>query len=252
MPHIYWINMDRSTQRRVLMERMLNRLNISHTRVPALDSKDPAAEQRFIFRDGQGSHCKDEECRVEFRTVQFCAASHVTAMMMFLNTSTEPYALIAEDDLDVEAYTSYWERSFGEYFAEIPADWAIAQVSTIVIPPQNSTWKDYLRGLLVNGWAARHWSSYWLGAGAYIVKRETAELVVKEYVEPNGVIDLNKGQWEAVADVMMFEDHVVYSLPLLSYTMEGSTMHMHDNHIAWHIQSKRKLRWLWAQFKWFR
>jgi len=251
MPHVFWVNMDRSLERRSHMEGMLNRLNISHTRVRALDSKDPAAAEKLIFRATQGSDCKDDKCREEARINQFCVGSHMMALVTYLNTSTEPYALVAEDDLDVEAYSMYWEKSFGEYFADIPADWAIAQVSTIVIPGEEVWWKDFLRGLVVNGWAKHRWGPYWLGAGAYIVKRETAELMVNRYVRSDGVIDLNQGRWDAYTDWIMYGDHQMYTLPLVSTILtEASTVH--DHHMAWHINSKRKLRWLWAQSQWYR
>ena len=256
MPHIFWINLDRSPDRCFHMEHMLNRLNISHTRVRALDSKDPEVEHRLRFREGQDSKCSgDEQCKAEERTVQFCAASHILALMTYLNTSKDPYALIAEDDLDVEAFSAYWERAFMEYFADIPEDWAVAQVSAIVAPRDDTSWPRYLRGLIVNGWTRHGREIFWVGAGAYIVKREFAELMVKRYVQEHGAaIDLNQGHSEAVADIMMYSGHVVYTLPLLTYASKASTMHdtVYGDHVWWQTNSKRKLRWLWAQSQWYR
>jgi hypothetical protein len=236
------------------MEHMLNRLNISHTRVPALDAKDPSAAERVNLKPGQGSHCTDQRCVDDHRVTQFCTASHILALVEYLKDSDEPYALIAEDDLDMEAYTDYWEKPFKDYLSEIPEDWAVAQVSAIVVPAEQdgvAQWEEWLKGLVVKGWVRHRWGTYWVGAAAYVVKRETAELMVQKYVRPDGVVDLDDGgPWSAVADQLMYVGHVMYTLPLVSYLTEGSTMH--DEHMTWHINSKRKLRWLWAQSGWYR
>jgi hypothetical protein len=236
------------------MEHMLNRLHIPHTRVPALDAKDPSAAERINLKPGQGSHCTDEHCVNEHRVIQFCTASHILALVEYLKTSDEPYALIVEDDVDMEAYSDYWEKPFKDYLAEVPKDWAIAQVSTIVIPAMHEgklLWAEWLKGLLLKGWVRHRFGTYWLGAGAYVIKRETAEVMVQKYVRPDGVVDLDDGgYWTAVPDQLMFIGHVMYTLPLVSYTTEASTVH--DEHMTWHINSKQKLRWLWAQSRWYR
>lgn len=96
--HVFFINLDRATQRREHMELQLKTLGLPHTRIEAVlgkDLKEPIAgfdEKRFHLLTGKRKSPGEIGCYF----------SHIKALKAFLETD-KPYALILEDDVTLPA-----------------------------------------------------------------------------------------------------------------------------------------------------
>jgi len=116
---IYWINLDRSTDRRAAMTRVFQDdvfNNIPIERVPAVDGNDKkAVYPRLSFMHKQKN---DYEYA--------CILSHLDTIRKF-SRSDLPVALIMEDDVTLE-FKKYWRKSVREIIANAPDDWEIIQL----------------------------------------------------------------------------------------------------------------------------
>lgn len=127
---IYWINLDRSVDRRQRMETMF---------------KDPVFAGKKIIRiqavDGKASNIDDilnanfEGMQPErFTKVEYaCTLSHLNAIRQF-SQSDDKVALIMEDDMTLE-YKPYWKRSVKQIMDNAPSDWEIIQLCINVNKP---------------------------------------------------------------------------------------------------------------------
>jgi hypothetical protein len=230
-PHIYWINMARSLERRLQLQQMFYRLGLANTQVNALDAKDPTSRRQVITcpsdllqkpRSRDSALCpNDPWCTKYLDRMQFVTASHILAMAVYLNTSTEPFVMIAEDDVSIEGYSEYWQKPWHQYLLELPPDWEVAQL--VVMNP-----KAELTGLSVsNGWQLRT-DPNWLSASAYLIRREVAQKIVSMHYDTSGDgrVQLplaGRALWKS--EDVVYEAHVsrTYVLPLLTYVTSGGS-----------------------------
>lgn len=91
---IYYINLDRATDRRALMEEQSKRLGLSVTRVAATtaDALDPDLLSQYDVA------LRRKEYQYDLRPAEHaCIQSHLRALKMFLATEYQ-YAIVLEDD----------------------------------------------------------------------------------------------------------------------------------------------------------
>ena len=245
--------MDRSKDRRAHMEAMLARLDIANMKVKALDARDPAMQQQVIKRpleimDGGNFTTKTRpnctmipSCVLYTDAVQFCSASHILALATYLNTSSDPYAIIAEDDVSFEKFAPFWKQPLRQYLAVLPADWEVAQLM-VTVPGNSVGWGR----LKVNQWQAHAPQANWWSTACYMIKREVAQKMVATYTNNEGKIDLTAlGDRHIWAELLIYGAPVekVYAMPLVSVTAKSSTL-AHDSNAA---ISRRKTRPLWIE-----
>ena len=121
---VYWINLDRSTERR---ENMLALLKdpvfdgMAKHRVKAYDGGDPTDEKKIR---SMISILPLEE-KVIMKEYA-CLLSHLKTILLFSRSDYE-YALVLEDDVSLE-YKPYWNTTFMECIRGAPRDWEIIQL----------------------------------------------------------------------------------------------------------------------------
>jgi GR25 family glycosyltransferase involved in LPS biosynthesis len=152
---VYWINMDRSKDRR---ENMLNIL------------KDPVFDdmQKYRVKAIDGNNVTKEELKTNFENIDqtqsvnyyCCFLSHIKAMRQFLKSSYS-IALIFEDDISLE-YKPYWKESIKDCIRNAPKDWELLQLSYMLEPTKTIPTKMYTN-------AKDH---LYYGAAAYIVNKK--------------------------------------------------------------------------------
>lgn len=209
---IYWINLDRSPDRRKRMKKMF---------------KDPIFEGKKIVRitavDGKAQDI-DQVLNANFEGMQpekftkveyACLLSHLNAIKKFLESNNK-VALIMEDDMTLE-YKKYWKKSAKQIMKHAPSDWEIIQLCYITnsgIPFKNYT---------------RYKNGNFASAGAYILNK-------------NKIINNLK---LLTRDISHEADHYLfnrfntyaYKYPMFIYgTNETSTIH--QNHVNGHDISK--------------
>ena len=157
---IYWINLDRSAERRTNMIEMLSYFPVQNIRISAIDGKeasDSKIQNMFITNNYGGS-------KVEFA----CLASHLNTIRIF-SESSYSIALILEDDMTLE-FSKYWMKDINSIINEAPPDWDIIMLSYIWDSAFNNTYT------LNNG--------IW-GTGAYLINMKGAKKLMRIILENN-------------------------------------------------------------------
>jgi GR25 family glycosyltransferase involved in LPS biosynthesis len=206
---VYWINLDRSTERR---ENMLTVLKdpvfdgMSKHRVVAIDGRNPEFKQKV--KSWINVPMTD--------TIQeyACLFSHLKALKQFVKSS-HSLALILEDDVCLD-FKSYWQTTIQKCIQNAPSDWELLQLSYIGDIPK----KLYTPTKL------------YTGALSYVVNK-------------NGVIRFLKQfhlDHKHVSDYVLYDQMkcYTYQYPLFISTLKDSELHT-DHIQKYHVPNKRKL-----------
>ena len=132
---IYWINLDRSVDRRDKMIDMLKHIPVKNERIIATDGKNISHEKLLSnFNRSNNEATIDEYSALLYS----CTLSHLTAINIFSNTNYK-YALILEDDATLE-YVDYWDKKISDIMKEAPNDWELLLLNYMGSPLKD----DYL------------------------------------------------------------------------------------------------------------
>jgi GR25 family glycosyltransferase involved in LPS biosynthesis len=213
---IYWINLDRSPDRRQRMEKMFEDPVFKGkkiVRVSAVDGKASDIDQ-ILNASFEGMN-PDKFTKGEYA----CLLSHINIIKQFSESSDET-ALIMEDDTTLE-YKPYWKRSIQQIIDAAPNDWEIIQ---LCINTQNPLKKLYTRN---NGLMQI------FGTGAYVINKKCAK-------------NFNKYNYkqlqfsEHTADKYLYNQTVTYAYkyPMFTYNFNESST-IHQDHINDHNRSKK-------------
>ena len=104
----YWINLDKSVERKERMEKLFNKHKVKNVRIEAIDG---------------GTDANKRACS--------CSASHIKAIKTFYE-SGEEVGIICEDDLSFE-YKKYWRNNLTTVIADAPKNWDIIQLGVTTI-----------------------------------------------------------------------------------------------------------------------
>ena len=216
---LYWINLDRSTERRDNMEKLLKDSTfngIKKHRVQAIDGNEITKHGlRLFFKNMKQNSNIKEHC---------CLLSHLNALYEFSNS---PYtiALIVEDDLSLE-YKPYWKQSIQSCIQNAPKDWEILQLSYIII--------DKLPTKLYTNVNETHYA----GTAAYLVHKKGVRRFIKNVYKDKFILD----HISPVSDHFIYKkmNTYTYKYPYFTYTSIDSTIH--PDHIdTIHIPSKNSI-----------
>jgi GR25 family glycosyltransferase involved in LPS biosynthesis len=206
---IYWINLDRSTERRSTMTRVFQDEvfnNIPIERVSAVDGNNTkAVYPRLSFMYKQKN---DYEYA--------CMLSHLDTIRKF-SRSDLPVALIMEDDITME-FKKYWRKSVREIMAGAPADWEVIQ---LCYNTQNNIKRFDLY--------ERNQFNKTVCAAAYLIKNSAAKRLISS-IYKNGKYELESYIIHH-ADCYIFNKTVTYTYkyPLFIYkTGNDSLLHPQD------------------------
>ena len=236
---IYWINLDRSHDRRKHMETLLNDNvfeNIDKHRITASDGKnDDTIMQNFIL---------DKESNIsiiEYATL----LSHLNAIREFANSPHE-IALIFEDDITLNL-KPYWKKCIQEIMQNAPSDWEIIQLYYIMDNnyeiPENEYTLIKNNNFIVNNnnntilyYNRNKVSSYSLAA--YIINKKAALRFTNNFYKDNKYLLKN---YHHVADVYIFNHFksYTYKFPMFSTIDDVSTID--SSHIVHNTKSKNYL-----------
>lgn len=212
---IYWINLDRSLDRRQRMEQMF---------------KDPAFKGKKIVRisavDGKASNI-DQVLNANFEGMQpdkftkveyACTLSHLNTIREF-SKSNEEVALVMEDDMTLE-FKPYWKKSVKQIMDNAPSDWEIIQLCYIL---QNNNLN------LPNKIYTKNNNRYF-STGAYIINKKNNNI-------PKIIHSSNP-----TADLYLYNifNTYVYKYPMFIYSNDEIST-IHQDHIKHHNESKNML-----------
>ena len=228
LPPVYVINLDGQPERWDVMEESLKYWEIeNYTRISAYDGRDD--DLSGILKGKYPDNITSGEIG--------CTTSHLKAMKHFLDNSDAPYAIIMEDDCDMEV-VRFWNFNWVDVYAHFPYDWDVVQLAIICTGDIHVK----LHKRFVNDFST----------ACYVIARHHAEKLVRLHCR-GGYTGEQKYKIDqgvkprAVADDLIYNSGNTFAIPLLMYKVElGSSIH--PEHVgAWHTQSHKALWGWWSQ-----
>lgn len=218
---IYWINLERSTQRRTDMEELFT--DPAFTNIPI---------ERISAKDGKMPHTVYPKLELKYKQKNdyeyACLLSHLETVRKFSETNYD-VGLIMEDDITLE-FKPYWKQSVQEVIANAPDDWEIIQlcyITTHVEPTIFNLYQRNTRNLCVS-------------AAAYMIKNSAAKkLMNKIYKNNKYTIDPHIIHH---ADCFLFNQLVTYTYkyPYFIYKTNNDSL-LHPKDLPEHELSKRMI-----------
>lgn len=223
--NIYWINLDRRPDRKEHMEQILINNKENSFRIQAVDYKNNFFPYTVIQHPklNGGEHG--------------CTCSHIKALHYFLTISTDEYCFIAEDDL-CNNYSHYWQNEHYELLKN--EDYEILQLQTTGDIYKNNAYKMIPE------------MKYGSGTTIYKIKRNIAEIIVKNHFnQETQTVNLSNHE-RPIADVFIYKYGITYLLPMFNYldvtdsdTNKEENMNMNDFWKSFFQNAKNKYLDMW-------
>ena len=220
---IYYLNLDGQSERKDYMEDQFKYWEIkNYTRISAYDGRTDDLSDIISGR------YPDNMISGEIG----CTTSHLKAIKHWMETSDSPYAIIMEDDVDLNLI-KYWDFTWKDFYSKIPYDWDVVQLAIICTGPLHIK----LHKRFVNDFST----------AAYMITRHHAEKLLKFHIRGDKYKLDNGCKPRAVADDLIYNSGNTYSIPLLLYKIQlGSSIH--PEHVdAIHRSSYEGLLNFWSQ-----
>ena len=218
----YWINLDRSTDRKQNMEKIFE--DEVFKEVPII--------QRFSAIDGKKSGVIDRYIRVDDKTINDaeygCLLSHLEVIREF-SQSSHNIALVMEDDITLD-FKKYWKKSIREVIDNAPEDWEIILLCyhSDIHPSEEYTLNQ---------------NNYW-STGAYIINNKAAKkLTSSTFIK--GTYHLDDKTKQAADDYLFIKLRTyVYKYPYFIYGYSENTT-IPTSNVKYHNYSRRKIEFLY-------
>lgn len=216
---IYWINLDRSTERRAHMENVLSDptfADIPNYRISATDGKIPDNVPKKL-----GAYKKqDEMSDYEYA----CLISHLDAIREFSNSEYK-IGLIFEDDVTLE-FKKYWKKSIRKILDDAPPDWDIITLY-YSIQDKKLVEEEYYKH--------EYRMTYAL---AYLIKNESAKKLMASHYKNNKYNLTDKFRHTSDWYIYGSLNTYVYKYPMFVYKTENDST-IHGDHLSEHISKKQ-------------
>jgi len=220
---IYWINLDRSTNRKKWIENNFRKLGIDkHTRVSAVDGKKLEMYNLSIPQEYYSNHSENELA---------CTSSHLKCIEQAYN-NRDNISIICEDDVCFSLLKAV-DKSLQEIINKCPRDWEIIQLG------QSNP--DKMKLLLKEKKEYVKWDKNYWGAFCYVINRKGINKIYNSCFINNN-INIKKGyKHRIVADELFYNICRTYTLtkPVITFKSLGSTLH--KPHEQWHESGKKSL-----------
>lgn len=210
-PKFYYINLDRSKDRKERMENMFNEYNLDFQRITAVDGKDLTSWDERLNRFEQG-----------------CTLSHLKAIETFYDSGDE-YGIICEDDMTFDFF-HLWKTPIKNIISEAPKDWDIIMLGYIILPK----YSDFLKEKYNTFVPIVHNSTL-----SYLISRKGAKSVLEKHSFTEPRLDLYK-KIRPVADVIIYDivNTYVYKYSIFTYPKNNSST-IHESHSDFHSESRK-------------
>lgn len=217
---IYWVNLDRSTDRKEKMEELFKDEvfnNIDIERISAVDGKSSNIDEILNSNlDNQNN---------KFTKIEHaCLLSHLNTIKQS-NEIDSNIVLIMEDDMTLE-YKPYWKEPIKDIIKNAPSDWEIILLCYIYDKHLNNEYT--LSGINNTSISS---------TGAYLINKKGVNKIMKSY--KNNKFYLNKNL-PMEADNYLFSECIsyTYKYPYFTYPTENDS-EIHSDHLPNHIKAKK-------------
>lgn len=205
---VYWINLDRSSNRKDIMNDMFEKINIKHIRIVAYDGN--------IIDSYKEINCNSDITSYEIG----CTFSHFKAIKTAYD-SGENMITVMEDDMGID-FIDKWEKSLGEICESAPDDWEIVKLHS----QQAGYMGDLIKISHIENFVSWNPESY--GTCTYIINRKGMKKVIDLYYKDEKWI---VNYENAVADTILYDSTITYDYtkPLFNPRMMKSTIKASHN-----------------------
>ena len=220
---VYCINLDDQPERWEFMENQFKYWELTdYERISAYDGREDDLSD--IIKGRYPDNMSSGEIG--------CTTSHLKAMKHFLDNSDAPYAIMMEDDCDLEI-VKFWNFSWADFIAHAPYDYDVIQLAIICTGDIHVR----LHKRFVNDFST----------ACYIITRHHAEKLVRLHCR-GGYTGKQKYKLDQgvrprpVADDLIYNSGNTFSMPILMYKTElGSSIH--PEHINTYHNASHKALW---------
>ncbi len=220
---IYYLNLDGQPERKLYMEKQFEYWEIeNYTRISAYDGRDDDLSD--IIKGKYPDLMSSGEIG--------CVTSHLKAIKHWYDTSDSPYAIIMEDDCNLDI-ARYWDFTWENFISRVPYAWDVIQLAIIctgdiVVPIHNRFVNDF-------------------STACYAITRHHAQKLIQHHIRGDKYKLDNGVKPRPVADDLIYNSGVTYATPMLLYKIElGSSIH--PDHIdAFHRNSHDGILNFWQQ-----
>ena len=204
---IYCINLDGQPERWEYMENQFKYWEIeNYERISAYDGREDDLSDIISGRYPEMMSSGEIGC----------TTSHLNAMKHFLDNSDAPYAVIMEDDCNLDM-VKFWNFTWNDFYAHFPYDWDVVQLAIICTGDMHVR----LHKRFVNDFST----------ACYVINRYHAEKLVRLHCR-GGYTGKQKYKLDQgvkprpVADDLIYNSGNTFAIPLLIYKIElGSSIH---------------------------
>jgi GR25 family glycosyltransferase involved in LPS biosynthesis len=199
---IYYLNLDGQPERSQYMEEQFKYWEIeNYERISAFDGRDDDLSD--IIKGRYPENMTSGEIG--------CTTSHLKAIKHWYETSDSPYAIIMEDDVDLQL-ARFWDFTWTDFVSKIPYDYDVVQLA--IICTGNLHVKLHKR--FVNDFST----------ACYVITRHHAEKLIRLHCRGDKY-KLDQGvKPRAVADDLIYNSGNTFSIPLFLYKIAlGSSIH---------------------------
>jgi len=220
---IYYLNLDEQPERKQYMEEQFKYWEVkNYERISAYDGRQDDLSD--ILKGRYPSDMTSGEIG--------CTTSHLKAIKHWYETTDTPYAIIMEDDVDLQI-VNYWDFTWIDFVAKLPYDWDVVQLAIIC----TGNLHVQLHKRFVNDFST----------AAYMITRHHAEKLLKHHVREDKYKLDNGVKPRPVADDLIYNSGNTFSIPIFLYRIElGSSIH--PEHIdIFHRASHDGLLNFWKQ-----
>jgi GR25 family glycosyltransferase involved in LPS biosynthesis len=220
---IYYLNLDGQPERKQYMEDQFKYWEVeNYTRISAYDGRDDDLSE--IIKGKYPDTMTTGEIG--------CTTSHLKAIKHWYETTDTSYAIIMEDDIDLQT-VKFWDFTWSDFIAKVPYDYDVIQLAIICTGDLHVK----LHKRFVNDFST----------AAYIITRHHAQKLLHHHTRGDKY-KLDQGvKPRAVADDLIYNSGNTFSIPLFLYKIElGSSIH--PEHIdVFHRQSHDGLLNFWEK-----
>ena len=204
---VYYLNLDGQPERAEYMEDQFKYWGITdYTRISAYDGRDDDLSEIISGR------YPDQMSGGEIG----CTTSHLKAMKHFIDNSDAPYAIMMEDDCDLDL-VKFWNFTWDDFIAYLPYDFDVVQLAIICTGDIHVR----LHKRFVNDFST----------ACYVITRHHAEKLIRMHCR-GGYTATQKYKLDngckprPVADDLIYNSGNTFAIPMFLYKIElGSSIH---------------------------
>lgn len=232
---VYYINLDRSTDRRKFIETQLHKYKIPHTtRIPGIDAKKMTNLKSGVYKHDWGDISYTVKNFLDYSEYSpgelGCTLSHLLAIQRARDNGND-LAIIMEDDLSFNLLPHWPIDSVREVMEKAPPDWTV--ISLIAGHVRcHGTSRDYIA----------YDTFPCIGTGVYIINRKGMDNVLSGLDHNNFIIAKKFESDKLPADYYIYNrsGHAyTYTKHPLFYVYNDEELNslIHKEHLDWHIET---------------